>query len=72
VLQEAFTCLRYHTDYLSILTMESIPEFELLKAEDLIQKHHTLFVKLYCQGVDKKKTFISIFTNILLQTFVIL
>jgi len=40
--------------------MESIPEFELQKAEELIKKHHLLFVKLYCKGVEKKKMFISI------------
>ena len=35
--------------------MELIPDFELVKAEHLIVKHHRLFVKLYCAGVDKKK-----------------
>jgi len=40
--------------------MEFIPDFELQKAEELIEKHHKLYIKLYCQGVDKRKTFISI------------
>ena len=44
--------------------MEFIPEKELVKAEDLIEKHHKLFIKLYYPGiVSKKKKLISIFNN---------
>ena len=55
-----FECLKYHLDYLNILTMVVIPEFELQEAENLIRKHHHLFIKLYCSSAElKAKTFIS-------------
>jgi len=57
-----YNCLYYHIKYLDILTMETIPQHELQTAEELIQKHHELFIKLYFSStVNKFKTFISIF-----------
>lgn len=56
-----YKCLKYHIDYLNILTMETIPEHELQKAEQLIIQHHKLFVQEYfSSNTTKFKTFISI------------
>jgi hypothetical protein len=42
--------------------METIPDYELTKAENLIVDHHHLFIKEYfSSNVTKYKTFISIF-----------
>jgi hypothetical protein len=53
--------------------METIPEFELQKAEKLILKHHNLFTTEYFAGVETKyKCFINILTTKLQVTKLLL
>ena len=61
VTEDQYLSLKYHIEYLSILTMETIPDAELKKAEELILLHHNLFIKLYFSSENTAhKTFISI------------
>jgi len=62
--EKVYKCLKYHIDYLNLLTMETIPEEELTIIEDLILKHHKLFIEIYFSTKQEKyKTFISIRLN---------
>ena len=58
---DQYLSLKYHIEYLNILTMETIPDSELKKAKELILLHHNLFIKLYFSLEETAhKTFINI------------